>query len=163
MAIDEVVAAVAALQTPLVELTGGEPLLQDEVHPLMAELCDRGHEVLIETSGARDVGRIDRRVHVIMDLKCPDSGEVGANDWSNLDRLKPSDSIKLVVASRADFDWAAAVIREHRLDTRFTVLFSAVHRAVDPTDLAGWLLASGLNARLQLQLHKVLWGDARGV
>jgi 7-carboxy-7-deazaguanine synthase len=163
MHLEEVIAEVEALETPLVEITGGEPLLQDEVFPLMERLSDHGHELLLETSGGRDVSRVDPRVHIIMDLKCPGSGEVEANDWQNLDRLKSSDSIKLVVASRADFDWAAEIIRTHRLDERFTVIFSAVWKAVDPTDLAAWLLEARVNARLQLQLHKVLWGDRPGV
>lgn len=163
MALEQVTARIEALGTPLVELTGGEPLLQREAFTLMERLCDGGYEVLLETSGARDVGAVDPRVHIIMDLKCPDSGEVAANDWQNLERLKPTDSIKLVVASRADFDWAAETIRRHRLDERFVVLFSAVWGAVDPTDLAAWLLEARIEARLQLQLHKVLWGDAPGV
>lgn len=149
---------------PLIELTGGEPLLQPAVLPLMAELCDAGATVLLETSGAHDVGPVDRRVHVVMDLKCPDSGECGRNYWPNLDRLKPTDQIKFVVASRPDWDWVAETVRSHRLDERFTVLVSTSFGAVTPRDLADWLLASGLTVRMQLQLHKYVWHPAaRGV
>jgi 7-carboxy-7-deazaguanine synthase len=153
-----------AFDCPLVEITGGEPLLQPDVLPLMAELCDAGKTVLLETSGAHDVGPVDARVHVIMDLKCPDSGECGRNNWANLDRLKPTDEIKFVIASRRDWDWAERAIREYRLVERFAVLVSAVFGKVSPCALAEWLLASGLNARMQLQMHKYVWDPAaRGV
>src|SRR5205085_1647315 len=111
--LDEVVAAALAYDCPLVEVTGGEPLLQPEVLPLMSRLADAGRTVLLETSGAHDVAPVDRRVHIIMDLKCPDSGECGHNFWPNLDRLKPTDQIKFVVASRGDFDCAADTARRH--------------------------------------------------
>ena len=162
--LEKIVERAQAFGCPLVEVTGGEPLLQPEVLPLMAALADAGHTVLLETSGAHDVAPVDPRVHVIMDLKCPDSGECERNRWENLDALKPTDQIKFVIASRRDFDWAADVIRQHRLDTRFTVLLSAVFGAVDLRDLAEWLLASGLNVRFQLQMHKYIWDpNARGV
>jgi 7-carboxy-7-deazaguanine synthase len=164
MALVHVIDRVLAYDCPLVEVTGGEPLLQDEVLPLMAGLADRGRTVLLETSGAHDLGCVDARVHIIMDLKCPDSGECAGNRWTNLDLLKPSDQVKFVIASRRDFDWAADTIRAHRLDQRFTVLLSPVHASVQPVELAEWLLASGLHIRLQLQLHKYIWPpDARGV
>jgi 7-carboxy-7-deazaguanine synthase len=162
--LDDVVAEVCAYQTPLVEITGGEPLVQPEVLPLMSRLADLGLTVLLETSGAHDVGDVDRRVHIIMDLKCPDSGECANNRWANLDVLKPTDEIKFVIASRGDFDWAAGVIRKHGLERRFTVLLSAVFGSVTPLELANWLLASGLQVRLQLQMHKYIWDPAaRGV
>ena len=150
---------------PLVELTGGEPLLQPDVPLLMTELCDAGKTVLLETSGAHDVSRVDPRVHVIMDLKCPDSGESHRNRWPNLDVLKPTDQIKFVLASRRDWDWAASVIREHRLDERFTCLVSCVFSDVPPVELVGWLLESGLHrVRMQLQMHKYIWEPTkRGV
>jgi 7-carboxy-7-deazaguanine synthase len=150
---------------PLVEITGGEPLLQPDVLPLMTDLADAGRTVLLETSGAHDVGPVDRRVHVIMDLKCPDSGESHRNRWPNLDVLKPTDQIKFVIASRRDWDWAAAMIREHRLDGRFTCLVSAVFGAVKPVELVGWLLESRLyQVRMQLQMHKYVWDPStRGV
>lgn len=162
--LDAVLDKVRNFQTPLVEITGGEPLLQTEVLLLMAILCDEGYTVLLETSGGRDVSAVDRRVHVIMDLKCPDSGEADANLWSNLDHLKPGDQIKFVLASRRDFDWAAETIRTHHLTDRFQVLLSPVFGKVNPRELADWLLASGLQARMQIQLHKQIWEpEARGV
>lgn len=156
---------VLAFGCPLVEVTGGEPLLQPDVLPLMTELCDAGKTVLLETSGAHDVGPVDRRVHVILDLKCPDSGESHRNRWANLDALKPSDQIKFVIASRRDWDWAAAAIREHRLDERFTCLVSCAFDGVEPVQLVEWLLASGLHrVRVQLQMHKYIWEPStRGV
>jgi 7-carboxy-7-deazaguanine synthase len=155
---------VLAFDCPLVELTGGEPLEQPETLPLMRELCDVGRTVLIETSGGHDVGGIDPRVHVIMDLKCPDSGEAHRNHWPNLGRLKPTDQIKFVVASRRDWDWAATTVREFGLDRRFQVLVSTAFAGVTPRELADWLLQSGLNLRLQLQMHKYIWEPtARGV
>ncbi len=164
LAREEVLQRALAFQTPLVELTGGEPLLQAETLPLMRELCERGKTVLLETSGAADIAAVDPRVHIIMDLKCPDSGEVARNRWANLEVLKPSDAIKFVVASRRDFDWACEVIRQHRLDERFEVLFSAVFGAVPLVELAQWILASHLQVRMQLQMHKYIWDPkARGV
>ncbi len=160
----DVLAEVKAMGCPLVEITGGEPLLQPEVFPLMTALADAGLTVLLETSGAEDIGQVDRRAHIIMDLKCPDSGECDANRWANLELLKPSDQIKFVIASHRDFDWTAETIRKHNLDRRFTVLLSPVIDSVSPRELADWLLASGLQARLQLQLHKFIWDpEARGV
>lgn len=156
---------VLGFDCPLIEVTGGEPLLQPDVLPLMAELANAGRTVLLETSGAHDIGPIDARVHVIMDLKCPDSGEAHRNRWANLALLKPTDQIKFVIASRQDWDWAARVIREHRLDGRFTCLIGTAFGEVKPVDLVGWLLESGLHrVRMQLQMHKYVWDPkARGV
>lgn len=164
MSVDQVVQAALGYLCPLVEVTGGEPLLQAEVYPLMTALADAGRTVLLETSGAEDIAPVDPRVHIIMDLKCPDSGESTSNRWENLNILKPSDQIKFVVASRGDFEWALEMIRRHELDRRFLLLLSPVFGRVHPRDLAEWLLASGVSARLQLQLHKYVWPpDARGV
>jgi 7-carboxy-7-deazaguanine synthase len=149
---------------PLVEITGGEPLLQAEVLPLMSGLADDGLNVLLETSGVHDVAPVDRRVHIIMDLKCPDSGEVAGNRWDNLRSLKPTDEIKFVIATKRDFDWAKEMDTRHQLTRRFSVLMSPVLDAVRPIDLAHWILESGTNVRLQLQLHKFIWpANARGV
>ncbi len=150
---------------PLVEITGGEPLLQADVFPLMTELSDAGKTVLLETSGAHDVSHVDPRVQIIMDLKCPDSGESHRNRWANLNALKPTDQIKFVIASRADWDWTANAIREHHLDNRFTCLVSCVFSSVKPVELVGWLLAAGLHrVRVQLQMHKYIWEPTtRGV
>jgi 7-carboxy-7-deazaguanine synthase len=161
----EVLAKALAFDCPLVEVTGGEPLEQPEVLPLMAELCDAGRTVLLETSGALDVSPVDRRVHVIMDLKCPDSGEEHRNRWANLDALKPTDQIKFVISSRRDWDWTVETIRRHRLGERFVCLVSAVFGAVKLDELADWLVAANLgNVRMQLQMHKYIWHpSARGV
>jgi 7-carboxy-7-deazaguanine synthase len=162
--VEDVVAEVLRFDCPLVEVTGGEPLLQPDVLPLMTRMADAGCTVLLETSGAHDIGRVDRRVHVIMDLKCPDSGECENNCWPNLDRLKLTDQVKFVIASRSDFEWAANVVRSGELDKRVTVLFSPVFGLVAPVDLSNWLLASQLHVRMQLQMHKFIWDPkARGV
>ena len=164
MSVDVVVARTLALGDDLVEITGGEPLLQLEVYPLMSRLADAGKTVLIETSGAIDTSAVDPRVRVILDLKTPGSGEVEANVWSNLERLRPTDELKFVLCDRADFDWAANVVGEHRLTDRCPVLFSVAFGQVNPTDLAAWILESHLPVRLQLQQHKILWDpNARGV
>jgi 7-carboxy-7-deazaguanine synthase len=164
MSLDAVMQEVASHGCPLVELTGGEPLLQPEALTLMQRLCDEGHQVLLETSGAHDVAAVDRRVRVIMDLKCPDSGESHNNRWANLEVLPPSSELKLVIASRRDFDWALSVVRERALVERFVVLFSPVFGAVEPRDLATWLLDARIDARMQLQQHKYIWDpNARGV
>lgn len=164
LTIDDVVLRALALGDPLVEITGGEPLLQPEVFPLMTRLADAGRTVLLETSGAIDITPVDPRVRIILDLKTPGSGEVAANFWPNLDRLKPTDEVKVVVCDRADFEWAVAQIRGHRLAERCAVLISPVPGLVEPADLAAWILACGLPLRLQLQLHKLLWGpETRGV
>jgi 7-carboxy-7-deazaguanine synthase len=161
---DEVLAAALAFGTPLVEITGGEPLLQPDVFPLMTRLADAGRKILLETSGAHDLTPVDRRVHIIMDLKCPDSGECEYNRWDNLDILKATDEVKFVVASRVDWQWTEQVIREHRLHDRMTVQVSGVFGELQPHELAEWILQSGLNIRLQVQLHKVIWDpQARGV
>jgi 7-carboxy-7-deazaguanine synthase len=163
MARREVLARALAFDTPLVEVTGGEPLEQPDVLLLMTELADAGRTVLLETSGALDLAPVDRRVHIIMDLKCPDSGECARNLWSNLEHLKPTDEIKFVVASPKDWQWAEKTIREHRLAERFGVLVSGVY-GLDLADLAARVLASGLNVRMQLQMHKYIWDpNARGV
>jgi 7-carboxy-7-deazaguanine synthase len=164
LALDEVVARALALGDDLVEVTGGEPLLQPEVYPLMTRLADAGKTVLLETSGAVDTSAVDPRVRVILDVKTPGSGEVGANVWSNIDRLKPTDEVKFVLCDRADFDWSAAQVRAHRLTDRCPVLFSPAFGRVNPTELAAWVLESRLPVRLQLQQHKILWDPAaRGV
>lgn len=162
--LDEIVATVRGFGCPLVEITGGEPLLQPAVHPLMTRLGDEGFEVLLETGGGLDIRGVDRRVRRIVDVKCPGSGEAAHNRWENLDDLRAGDELKFVVADRADYDWVKAVIRERSLAGRCPIHLSPVWGAVDPAELAGWILADGLPVRLSLQLHKLLWGaEARGV
>jgi 7-carboxy-7-deazaguanine synthase len=154
----------AGFGTAYVLVTGGEPLLQPGVHDLVGELLDRGDEVAIETGGSLDLAPLDPRVMVVMDLKCPGSGMNDRNLWENLDRLKPSDEVKFVIAGRADYEWARAVIRDRGLARRCGVLLSPVHGGLDPRSLAEWILADSLPARLQLQIHKYIWPDAaRGV
>lgn len=177
--IDDLVAEIRAHPTNLVEVTGGEPLLQPGVHPLMKRLCDDGCTVLVETSGACDISQCDPRVIRILDLKTPGSGEVDRNDMENLQRLTGRDEVKFVITDREDFDWAADVIDRHRLADRCNaVLLSPVFEqaagaeiagaeALSPQTLAGWMLASpacGERVRLQLQLHKFIWHpQTRGV
>ncbi len=162
--VDAILARVEKFGTTLVQVTGGEPMLQPEVLPLMSRLADSGFTVLLETSGAHDLSRVDQRVHIIMDLKCPDSGECEGNHWQNLDVLKSSDQIKFVIASRRDFEWAGRIIDEQSLGQRFTVLLSPAFGLVEPIQLTHWLLESGLQVRMQLQLHKYIWDpQARGV
>jgi 7-carboxy-7-deazaguanine synthase len=150
--------------TPLVEITGGEPLIHRNAFVLARRLADLGYTVLVETSGAIDVSPLDPRVHRIMDLKCPDSGESARNLWSNLDHLGGGDEIKFVIASRADYEWARNVIREHRLDERLrngtlrALLVSPVWDRVEFRDLAEWVLEDRLPVRFQIQLHKLIWG-----
>lgn len=164
LTIEDVVARSLAYDCPLVEITGGEPLLQANVLLLMTRIADAGRTVLLETSGAHDVGLVDPRVHIIMDLKCPDSGECESNRWANLQRLKSTDQIKFVVASRRDFDWTVETVQRYGLDRRFTVLISPVFGSVALSELAEWILDSRLQLRLQLQLHKFIWDpQARSV
>jgi len=161
----DVLARALALGTPLVELTGGEPLLQPGVFLLMRELCDAGRTVLVETSGEADVARVDPRVHKIMDLKAPGSGESHRNRWSNLEHLGQRDEIKFVLASRADYEWMRATIRDRALGDRgVALLASTVWGKLAPKDLVDWVVEDGLPVRVQVQLHKVIWGaEAQGV
>jgi 7-carboxy-7-deazaguanine synthase len=161
----DVLAQALALGTPLVELTGGEPLLQPGALPLMTELCDAGRTVLVETSGEADVSFVDSRVHKIMDLKAPGSGESHRNRWSNLDHLTARDEIKFVLAGRVDYEWMREVIRERHLDTLGPALLaSCVWGKLAPKDLVDWVLEDALRVRVQVQLHKIIWGsEAQGV
>jgi 7-carboxy-7-deazaguanine synthase len=148
----------------LVLVTGGEPLLQEETLPLLWQLAEADFTVVLETNGSRPIGPVDGRVRRILDLKCPGSGMAGHNDWSNLGLLTPRDEVKFVVSDYADFAWAVEVIREHRLAARLPVLISPVFGQVPGREAATWILESGLPLRLNLQLHKYLWGpEARGV
>lgn len=155
---------IAAYGTRYVLITGGEPLAQEGVHDLAGELCDGGYEVAIETGGSLDLSPLDRRVMVVMDLKCPGSGMSQKNRWENLDLLKPSDEVKFVVADRADYEWAREAVVRHHLGGRCGVLFSPVHGVLHPRPLAEWVLADRLPVRVQVQLHKYIWPpDLRGV
>ncbi len=162
---DEVLASALAEGTQLVELTGGEPLLQPGALLLMRELCDAGRTVLVETSGEADVSRVDPRVHKIMDLKAPGSGESHRNRWENLAHLTPRDEIKFVLAGRADYEWMRAVIRERALGAGGpSLLASTVWGSLAPRQLVAWVLEDALPVRVQVQLHKIIWGaEAQGV
>ena len=160
--IESVLAEVAKYPTHQVCVTGGEPLSQKECPALLSALCNAGYDVSLETSGALDIAAVDPRVSRIMDLKAPDSGESDKNLWANLNLLNHRDEIKIVIASRSDYDWALAVLRQHKLDQLCPILFSPAQGQIAATDLAGWILDDGLPVRFQLQLHKLLWGNMRG-
>ena len=165
MAVEEDAAQLLGYGCDLVEVTGGEPLLQAGVYTLIARLLDMGTTVLVETSGASDVSRLDVRAIKVMDLKCPGSGESARNLWSNLEHLTPRDEVKFVIADRADYEWARDVLRRDNLAPRVNaVLMSCVFGRLEPALLAGWILADRLPVRMQLQMHKHIWApDARGV
>jgi len=161
----EIVEAVATFRCPLVEITGGEPLLQEDVYPLMDRLLAGGRTVMLETGGHRPITRVPAAVVKIVDVKCPASGESAKNDWDNLSRLAPHDEVKFVVQDRADYEFAKAVIARYDLQSRAAaILISPVHGVLDPKTLSEWMIADRLPARLQLQLHKFIWSPStRGV
>jgi len=158
MTVAAVLQQVRSYECPLVEITGGEPLLQKNVYLLFKSLCDENYEVLLETAGHMDIRQVDRRVRIIMDLKCPGSGESEKVFWQNLEHLKPQDEIKFVISNRSDFDWAVHTIRGRNLAGKWTILVSPVLERVEPVQLAAWILETKLPLRLQLQLHKFIWG-----
>jgi len=163
--VDALVEEACSFGIPLIEVTGGEPLVHRNAIPLMQQLIDRGCTVLLETSGSRDIGDVPQAVHIILDLKPPDSGEERANLWSNIPKLRKKDEVKFVIASRRDFEWSRDKVREYALDTRVgAVLFSPVWGKVEPRVLVEWILADRVPVRFQLQMHKVVWPpDERGV
>jgi 7-carboxy-7-deazaguanine synthase len=160
----ELAAELRRFRSRLLCLTGGEPLAQPDAFPFVARLLDEGWEVIVETSGHVPLGPLDPRAVAIMDVKTPGSGESQRMEWANLDRLRAADEVKFVIDGRADYDWSRELVRRHRLAERCTVLFSPVHGVLDPGTLGRWILDDGLDARLQVQLHKYLWpGVTRGV
>jgi 7-carboxy-7-deazaguanine synthase len=165
MSVEQVVAQVGAFGSPLVEVTGGEPLLQPDVYPLMERLLEAGHVVMLETGGHLSLDKVPAGVIRIIDVKCPGSGEVAKNHWPNLDTLRPSDEVKFVIRDRADYEFAREAVGRHALPGRCAAIhFSPVHGVLDPRDLAAWILSDRLPVRLQLQAHKYIWGaDVRGV
>jgi 7-carboxy-7-deazaguanine synthase len=164
MSIDEIMAAVRGYNCKLVELTGGEPLFQANVHELMGRLCDEGFEVLLETGGSLDISRVDPRVKRIVDFKCPSSKMMKMNRWENVDYLKEGDEVKFVVGNREDYEWTKQKISEHQLDRRCSILMSVVFGELEPVQLAEWILEDKLNVRFQLQAHKYIWSpETRGV
>lgn len=144
-----------------VTVTGGEPLAQPDVIPLLKMLCDSGLEVSLETSGSRDIAAVDQRVSVVMDLKTPGSGECDKNLYDNIDRLDSNDQVKFVIQDREDYEWSRQQLEKYRLDQKCEVLFSPVHGRLETRDLAEWILEDKLPVRLQVQLHKLIWGDER--
>jgi 7-carboxy-7-deazaguanine synthase len=162
--IDEVLALVHDYGCPLVEVTGGEPLVQPDCFPFITGLCDAGYRVLLETSGAVDIAPVDPRAHVILDVKCPGSGMTDRMHWPNLSRLAAKDEAKFVLADRADYDWAKEILAQYRIAVRCPVLFSPVFGSLGVRELAEWILADKLPVRFQIQLHKYIWApDMRGV
>lgn len=164
MSVDDIVREVARYGCMLVEITGGEPLFQNNVHPLMRRLCDEGYEVLLETGGSLDIGGVDARVKRIVDFKCPSSNMVKKNLWQNTENLRPGDEVKFVIGTREDYEWAKERIAEHGLTRRCPVLMSVVFGKLEPVALAEWILADRLDVRFQLQMHKYIWHpEERGV
>ena len=163
MSLTDIMLKVAELGAPYVTVTGGEPLAQKECHGLLTALCDAGYSVSLETGGAMDILAVDPRVSVILDIKTPGSGELEKNLWSNLALLKASDEVKFVLCDRSDYDWAKHQLAEHKLNETCPVIFSPVYSQVNPSDLAAWILADKLQVRMQVQLHKILWGEKPGV
>ena len=164
MSLEDIIRQVDEYPTDLVEITGGEPLLQPAVFPLIKRFLDEGKNVLIETGGSIDVRPVDSRAILIYDIKCPGSGMMDRNLWDNLSHLKPNDEVKFVLGSLRDYEWAKEQLVKWDLVSRHTVLFSPVWDQLDPRELAEWVLRDGLQVRIQMQLHKILWGgEVRGV
>lgn len=161
--LEEILLEVAQYKAQYVCVTGGEPLAQKACHDLLKALCDAGYSVSLETSGAMDISQVDERVSVIMDIKTPGSGEESKNLWTNIPYLKAKDEVKFVLADRADYDWAKQILEKYQLTEKSSVLFSPVYKTLPPADLAKWVLEDHLPVRMQLQLHKILWGEKPGV
>jgi 7-carboxy-7-deazaguanine synthase len=158
MGLDDILARVKAHNCPMVEVTGGEPLMQPATPELLKNLCEEGYTVLLETGGHRDISVVDPRVHRIMDLKSPDSGMVEKNRWENMAHLTPRDEVKCVIASRGDYEWARDKVREYDLSSKVkAVLFSPVFGKINPQEIVEWILEDQLPVRFQLQMHKFIW------
>ena len=162
ISVEDILVIVAEFGANYVTVTGGEPLAQKESLVLLNQLCDAGYQVSLETGGAIDTTGVDDRVVVILDIKTPGSGELENNVWANIQRLKPLDEVKFVLCDNADYQWAKELIDEHAITQKCSVLFSPVYNQVNPTELAEWILADKLPVRMQVQLHKILWGEVAG-
>jgi 7-carboxy-7-deazaguanine synthase len=158
--VDEILNEVRKFECELVEITGGEPLMQQESLNLMKRLCDEGYFVMLETGGSLPIKDIDKRVMIIMDLKCPSSGMLKKNNFDNISFLKPSDEIKFVIGSRYDYEWSKEIVNKYNLTGLCTILFSIVFGQLEPLILVGWILEDKLNVRFQLQMHKFIWDPA---
>jgi 7-carboxy-7-deazaguanine synthase len=164
MTIDEILECVRTYECNLVEVTGGEPLFQTNVHELMMRLCDDGYEVLLETGGSLDIGKVDSRVKRIVDFKCPSSKMTKKNLWQNVEYLKKDDEVKFVIGNREDYEWAKEKNRQFEIDKRCPILMSVVFGELAPLQLAEWILEDKLNVRFQLQMHKYIWHpETKGV
>ena len=163
MSIEEILAVVNNYKTQFITVTGGEPLAQKQCLSLLSCLCDQGFTVSLETSGAIDIADVDKRVVKIMDIKTPASGEVDKNRLENLAHLSDQDELKFVICNIEDYNWSKDFIKQHNLAGRFQILFSSSHQELSPTDLADWIIKDQLTVRMQLQMHKYLWGDKPGV
>ena len=162
--IEEILAEIKKYECKLVEITGGEPLVQKEVLPLMKILCDSGYDVIIETGGSLSINEIDKRVKIIIDLKCPSSKMAEKNLYENIDVLKPNDEVKFVIGNRQDYDWSKNVISQYLLTEKCSVLFSNIFEELKPVQLAEWILEDNLKVRFQIQMHKYIWDPKeRGV
>ncbi|HSI21908.1 MAG TPA: 7-carboxy-7-deazaguanine synthase QueE [Methylophilaceae bacterium] len=162
MTLQQILERVASYGAHYVTVTGGEPLAQKQCIPLLKMLCDAGYDVSLETGGSLDTSHVDPRVSVILDIKTPGSGEVQKNLWANLQHLKSSDEVKFVLCDREDYEWAKQVLADQEIASKCTVLFSPVYSQLNPTDLADWVLQDRLPVRMQVQLHKILWGETPG-
>ncbi len=164
MALETILDRVRSYGCPLVEVTGGEPLHQPEALVLLMKLCDAGHQVMIETSGAFDISTIDPRVSIIMDVKCPGSGMADRMRWANMDHLSQKDEVKFVLKDQLDYEWARDIVKQYSLGDRCPVLFSPVFGSLELQPLAEWILSDRLPVRFQVQLHKLIWDpETRGV
>ena len=164
LSVEEIVAEVKKYDCKLVEITGGEPLFQDESNELMKRLCDEGFDVMLETGGSLPIKNIDKRVMIILDLKCPSSKMMKKNLYENLDFIKPTDEIKFVIGTREDYDWTKDILKKYELEKKCNILFSVVFGALEPAKLVEWMLEDNLNVRFQLQMHKFIWEPtAKGV
>lgn len=163
MDIEDIMTSIKKYNTRYVTVTGGEPLAQKEVHNLLKTLADSNYEVSIETGGGLSIKEVDPRIKIILDIKTPESGEEKKNHWENLEIIKSKDEIKFVLCSREDYDWAKKILDQYKLTQKFSVLFSPVYQKLDVTDLGNWILKDQLHVRMQIQLHKLLWGEKPGV
>jgi 7-carboxy-7-deazaguanine synthase len=157
LSVNSIIEKVKSFNCELVEITGGEPLLQNNVHKLMNELCDNGYTVLLETSGSLSIKNVDRRVINIMDFKTPSSNMVEKNDFNNIEYLKTDDEVKFVIGSRTDYDWSKEILEKYKLDRKVNVLFSSVFGEIEHSELVKWILEDNLNVQYQLQMHKYIW------
>ena len=164
MSVADIMGRIRAVGCPLVEVTGGEPLFQEECYPLMEKLCNEGLTVMVETGGSLPIKSIDQRVKIIMDLKCPSSGMLKKNIYENINYIKSGDEVKFVIGTREDYEWSKDIVRKYRLDEKAEVLFSVVFGKLEPVRLVEWILEDKLNVRFQLQMHKFIWEpNAKGV